>query len=124
LSRFSEKDQQQINKILDSPIARSLLNRNQPVQTGTTSGANNSTNSGIGQIIEQQLGGRVNESISGQIDEKAGELINRHVTPEAQNALRGIFGTFGNSRQEQTPQPITTQPAVPNNVVPLYQPPQ
>ena len=109
LSRFSEKDQQQINKILASPMTQSLLNRNasQP----------NVGPGGIGQTIQQQLGGQVSESLSGQLDNKANELINKHVTPEAQNALRGILGELGNSRQPQPTPPATT----PTPGIPLYQ---
>jgi len=114
LSRFSEKDQQQINKILASPMAKSLLNRNtsQP----------NVAPGGIGQTIQQQLGGQVSESLGNQLDNKANELINKHVTPEAQNALRGFLGELGNSRQPQSqPATVPSPPTVPTPGIPLYQ---
>ena len=116
LSRFSEKDQQQINKILTSPMAQSLLNRNASTQPNATPGR-------IGQVIQQQLGGQISESLGGQLDNKANELINKHVTPEAQNVLRGFLGELGNSRQPQPTTPTTTPtpPTVPTPGIPLYQ---
>ncbi len=122
MGRFSEKDQQQIGNILASPLGQSLLNRNPQGQANATPG-------GIGQAIQQQLGDRVGENVGAQLDEKANDLINRHVAPETQNALRGLLGGLGNSRQttpqNQQTQPVvqpTPQPVAPSAGVPLYQP--
>lgn len=107
LSRFSEKDQQQINDILTGPIAQSLLNRNPQAQTNVATG-NTPANSSINRL-----------------EEKAGDLIDKHVSPETQNALRGILGNLGSSRQSQPQQPVTPAPAsvptAPTSGVPLYQ---
>ena len=101
--RFSEKDQQQIQGILASPLGQKLLNR-------TSSGGTNPATGTIGQVIQQQLGDRVGNNVSTQIDEKANELINRHVTPEAQNAIRGILNNLGNSRSNPPSPPVQPQP--------------
>ena len=94
VGRFSEKDQQQINNILDSQFGRTLLNRNPQSGTGSASGP-------IGQMVQQQLG----NNLGSNLDNKANELIDKHVAPEAQNAIRDFLGNFGNSRQNTTPSP-------------------
>jgi len=80
LYRFPEKEQRQIQSILDGPLGRTLLNRgNEGRET---------RNEGREQI----------QVLPAQLREKADELIDKHVTPEAQNAIRGILGNLGNSR--------------------------
>ena len=111
LGRFSEKDQQQINSILASPLGQTLLAR--PASNGT-----NPTTGAIGQIVQQQLGDRIGNNVSIQIDDKVNEVINRNITPEAQNTLRGFLGNLGYSQQGSVPLPPPVQSE------PLYQPTQ
>ena len=91
LYRFSEKEQQQIQSILASQLGQSLLKRTAPNGTQNVGGTNRTSTGVIGQVLQQQLSDRLGNNVGTQIDEKANELINRHITPEAQNALRGIF---------------------------------
>jgi len=74
LSRFPEKDQQQIQNILASPLSQSLLNRR---------------NGGREASDEWREPIQV---LPAQLQEKADELIDKHVTPEVQNAIRSFFG--------------------------------
>ena len=102
LERFSEAHQQKIQSILGSPLGQSLLNRN--LQSGS-----NSASGTLGQMVQQQLGDRIGDNnIGAKIDEKANDLINRHVTPEAQNTIRDLLGGLGNSRPATLPSPPPT----------------
>ena len=98
LGRFPEDQQKKINDILGSSLGQSLLKRNPQNATNPGSGT-------IGQVVQQQLG----DNLGAKIDEKANDLINKHVTPEAQNTVRSLLGTLGNARPTTQPSPPPVQ---------------
>ncbi|MDR1382440.1 MAG: hypothetical protein LBJ67_01125 [Planctomycetaceae bacterium] len=129
LPQMSEKDQKQWTQILNSPIAQSLLRHSVPQQPLKSSDT-------LGQMILRQLDGEPNNAaansplvgqLTNELDTKARELINKHATPEVQNALRNVLGNAISNGQSSNLSPPNSPanppnaPANPAGESPLYQ---